>query len=149
MIGLACQSCTTAAEGSEPRNIEGHVLISRSNAQARLDDLLDNNAYLDLDLSHHIVNTTREFTDYDILQHAVFYRFYQLTGIENNRIVVKGTAADINMSERTFNQCVRNVVDRGNEMIVFYMSMGYTPAEAVKKTYHVTPESIAYIRVLR
>ena len=145
---LLVQSCSST-EDAIPKNIQGHALLSRSDAQAQLDDLLDTNAFLDLDMSKHIVNTTREFTDYDILVHAIFYRFYQKTRVENNRIVVDGTAADINVSARVFDYCRNSVVNMGNEIIIKYISMGYTPEEAVKKTYHVTPESIAYIRTLR
>lgn len=142
------QSCSSAEEAA-PKNIDGHLLMSRSDAQAQLDDLLDSNAYLDLDMSKHVFNNTREFTDYDILSRAIYYRFYQKTRIENNRVVVDGTAADINISERAFNHCIKGHVEACNRMIVTYMSMGYTPEEAVKKAHHVTPESIARIRVLR
>lgn len=149
MATATIQSCSSAEEAIPQKN-EGYTLISRSDAQAQLDDLLDTNAYLDLDMSQPLgPNYGVEYSENAILARAIYYRFYQKTRVDNNRIVVDGTAADINVSDRAFEFCKNEVVDKGNEIIVKLLSMGYTPVQAVNKTYHVTPESIARIRTLR
>lgn len=150
MSAAAFQSCSSVADEPVTKYVDGYALLSRSDAQAQLDDLLDTNAFLDLDMSKPLGNNgSGEYSEDAIIARAIFYRFYQKTRVENNRIVVDGNAADINVSERAFNHCKTQVVDKGNEFIVRLLSMGYSPEHALRNTYQVTPESIARIRDLK
>lgn len=147
ITAIAGQSCRSADE-SLPRTFCGYPLFSRSDAQAQLDEILDSNAFVDLDMSRHVPTPDWGYTEYQIRCCAIFYRFYKKMRVVDNRLVVDGTAADINISERAFDHCNTHLVEWGNLQITKLIAEGYTPEDAVKKIHNVTSESIKRVRVL-
>lgn len=148
MTAMISQSCSSA-DHVLPEKSQDYALLSRSDAQAQLDELIDSNTFVDLDLANYVPSPKGQISEYEIYQRVIFYRFYKQMRIENNRITVDGTAADLNISERAFNHCMNDLVIKGNEIIADLITQGYAPQAAAKKVHYITPESIELVRRFR
>ncbi len=143
--GLMIQSCSSANEELLSTSQDGYVLLSRSSAQSQIDDLVANNTYLDYDFASIAPGATSRrgnmVTEDEVITRVIWYRFFKLEAVENERIVVKGTAEDINISQRAFDHCMR-CVEGTNQFLIGLLSEGYSLKEALSRCHNVTPESI-------
>lgn len=152
--GLMIQSCSSVADDviAPASSSEDVVLLSRSDAQSQIDELVANNTYLDYDFSTPTPGLTarrdRKVTEDEVITRVIWYRFYKIQAIENNRVVAKGTAEDINISQRAFDHCLK-VQESTNRFLERRMSEGDSFEEAWRDCSGSNPQNIERVIKLR
>lgn len=149
--GLMIQGCSSVADDVISSSREDVVLLSRSDAQSQIDELVANNTYLDYDFTAALGRTSRrgnKVTEDEVITRVIWYRFYKIQTIENNRVVAKGTAADINISQRAFDHCLK-VQESTNRFLERRMSEGDSFEEAWRDCSGSNPQNIERVIKLR
>ncbi|MCM1028739.1 MAG: hypothetical protein NC342_00020 [Pseudoflavonifractor sp.] len=143
IVATGCSS--SQADDPLPQQEDYWQVLSRSDAQSQIDELVANNTYLDFDPTvppnRHSRAGKNQVTEDQVICRVIAYRFFKLEAVENGRVVVKGTPEDINVSQRAFDQMMKSV-NLKNQVILQLMSQGYSREDAIKKVHYITPESI-------
>ncbi len=151
--GFLAQGCSSSEETVIPQMQSEQEFYSRSNAQSMIDDMVATNTYLDYDFSAPVHRTASRsanlISEDEIITRVIWYRFYKIETVENNRLVAKGTADDIKVSQRAFDFCLKSQ-QRTNQVVGQLMEEGYSLNEALKHAgYNADPDDIESVIRLR
>lgn len=135
-----CSSSDDVSTGRVSRN--GNELLSRSDSQAYINSLLDNNTFIDLDPS--VPASLGDYSGMDSIgaQYRVaLYRIYSATKIVDGLFKVDATAESLNLSPRLFKKYRDMLEGHGNTELIKFRAEGND--EGIRQVMRqFTPEAI-------